>query len=135
VLRLTRILPIHCRYAALSSNVLPPVPPALLNCRVPGVAESITSTSVILPSSPHSSCLSSTVFSVRLSILSITLSSLGSDIVTFPRPVRSAAMFIEEGIDNHYQDIEKIGEGGFGTVFRAVSRLNGEVSPPPTHHD
>jgi serine/threonine protein kinase len=44
-------------------------------------------------------------------------------------------MFIEEGIDNHYQDIEKIGEGGFGTVSRAVSRLNGEVSPPPTHHD
>jgi serine/threonine protein kinase len=44
-------------------------------------------------------------------------------------------MFIEEAIDNHYQDIEKIGEGGFGTVFRAVSRLNGEASSPVTHHD
>jgi serine/threonine protein kinase len=50
-------------------------------------------------------------------------------------PTRSAAMLIEEGVDNHYQDIEKIGEGGFGTVFRAVSRLNGEASPPVTHHD
>jgi hypothetical protein len=44
-------------------------------------------------------------------------------------------MFTEEGIDFHYQDIEKIREGGFGTVFRAVSRLNGEVSPLPTHQD
>jgi serine/threonine protein kinase len=44
-------------------------------------------------------------------------------------------MFTEEGIDNHYQDIEKIGEGGFGTVFQAVSRLTGEVGPFPTRHE
>jgi hypothetical protein len=50
VFRLTRIFQIHCRCAALSSNVSPPVPPALLDCRGTGVAESITPMSVTLPS-------------------------------------------------------------------------------------
>jgi hypothetical protein len=60
----------------LSSHVSAPVPPALLDCRGAGAVEMLSPTRLLSLHLIISSCLSGIVFSVRLSFLSITPSSL-----------------------------------------------------------